>query len=372
MRPSPDWLHGLPACTVTVMEVGILAIFQNYGRQLDDGDMVRNELRLADQVEELGFGTWWPTEHHFTDYSACPDNIQVLSYMAGRTHRIRLGTGAVIVPWNDPLRIVEKMAMLDHLSDGRAVLGLGRGLARIEYEHFGIAMDESRDRFDEGAAMIIEGLRTGHVEGKGRYYPRAATPVRPAPIRDFSDRVYCVGVSPESVVQAGQLGARLMVFSQTPWEMFAEGSLKEYRRAYRQSSNAVAPPPLIADLVFCHESPDAAEQLSRTYMSNYFRSIVDHYELFSEHFRDIRGYEFYATSMEMFQAAGIENAVDTYCAIQTWGTPRQILEKLSDRRELLGDFEFNCIVNYGGMPIEQAESSMRLFAQQVLPELQTW
>ena len=70
------------------MDVGILAIFQNYKGGMDDAEMVRNELRLADQAEPLGFDTYWPTEHHFTDYSACPDNIQLLSYLAGRTERI--------------------------------------------------------------------------------------------------------------------------------------------------------------------------------------------------------------------------------------------------------------------------------------------
>ena len=354
------------------MDVGILAIFQNYKGALDDADMVRNELRLADQAEPLGFDTYWPTEHHFTDYSACPDNVQLLSYLAGRTKRIKLGTGAVIVPWNDPLRVVEKMVFLDHLSGGRAVLGMGRGLARVEYGHFGIDMSESRDRFDEGAAMIIEGLRTGIVEGTGPYYPQVRTPVRPRPLTDFAGRIYCVGVSPESVVQAGKLGGRLMVFSQTPWEMFAEGALAQYRGSYREAHGAEPPAPLTGDLMFCHESSQAAHDLAMRYMSNYFLSIIDHYELFSEHFKQARGYEYYASSMEMFKAVGVEVAADTYCQIQAWGTPKELLEKIRWRRELLGEFELNCIVNYGGMSIEEAESSMQLFSREVLPELHRW
>jgi alkanesulfonate monooxygenase SsuD/methylene tetrahydromethanopterin reductase-like flavin-dependent oxidoreductase (luciferase family) len=116
------------------MNVGILLIFQNYQGRGSDADMVRDQIRIADLAEPLGFDALWPPEHHFTDYSACPDNLQFLSYMAAKTERIQLGTGAVIVPWNDPLRVVEKVAFLDHLSNGRAVLGLGRGLARVEYQ----------------------------------------------------------------------------------------------------------------------------------------------------------------------------------------------------------------------------------------------
>ena len=122
------------------VKVGVLLIFQNYQGRGSDADMVRDQIRIADLAEPLGFDSLWPPEHHFTDYSACPDNVQFLSYMAAKTTRIQLGTGAVIVPWNDPLRVVEKIAFLDHLSDGRAVLGLGRGLSRVEYEHFGIEM----------------------------------------------------------------------------------------------------------------------------------------------------------------------------------------------------------------------------------------
>ena len=340
------------------MDVGILLIFQNHQGRGSDADMVREQIRLADQAEPLGFDSLWPPEHHFTDYSACPDNVQFLSYMAGRTSRIRLGTGAVIVPWNDPLRVVEKVAFLDHLSGGRAVLGLGRGLARVEYEHFGIDMDSSRDRFDEGSRMIIDGLEKGFVEGAGPWYPQVRTEVRPRPLGSFRDRFYSVGISPESVQQVAKLGARLMVFSQTPWEMFADGAL--------------APPPLTGDLMFCHPDAGRAEELAMKYMSNYYLSIIRHYELMSDHFEGTRGYEFYADATEAFKAVGLEQSAKVYCGIQSWGTPEQLVEKLRRRRELLGDFELCLISHYGGMPVELAEESVRLFAREVLPELHAW
>ncbi|MEN8184471.1 MAG: LLM class flavin-dependent oxidoreductase, partial [Myxococcota bacterium] len=101
------------------MDVGILLIFQNYLGRGTDEDMVRAEMRVAELAEPLGFDKIWAVEHHFTDYAACPDNVQFLSWLAGRTSHIQLATGAVIVPWNQPLRVAEKMALLDHLSDGR-------------------------------------------------------------------------------------------------------------------------------------------------------------------------------------------------------------------------------------------------------------
>ena len=354
------------------MDVGLLAIFQNYLGRGTDAAMVASELALAELAEDLGFAKFWAAEHHFTDYSACPDNVQYLSYIAGRTSKIRLGTGAVIVPWNSPIRVAEKMAFLDHLSGGRAVLGLGRGLARREYESFGIDMGESRERFDEAARMIIDALETGFIEGDGPFYPQRRTEIRPRPRAGFRDRLYCVGMSPESVQQAAVLGARLMIFSQQPWEMFAEGSWASFRKTWVAHHPGPPPPPLTGDLMYCHPDPAIAAEKGREYMSNYFLTIVDHYEIMSEHFKTAKGYDYYATAGELFREVGLETAVQTYCDVQTYGTPQQILEKLRTRRALLGDFELNMIVNYGGMPPDEMKASVDLFAREALPELQTW
>jgi len=351
------------------VQVGLLLIFQNYQGRADDAAMVRDQMRLADLAEPLGYDALWPPEHHFTDYSACPDNVAFLTWLAGRTERLRLGTGAVIVPWNDPLRVAERIVLLDHLSNGRALLGLGRGLARVEYRAFGIDMDESRARFDEAARMIVDAVETGWIEGQGPCYPQPRTEIRPRPLRSFRDRLYAVGMSPDSVVQAAALGARLMTFSQQPWELYAQGALARYREAWAARFEAPPPPPLTGDLLFCDDDPARAEALAFEYMSAYFLSIVHHYELLSDHFRALPGYQMYADAAAAFRAVGVETAVRSYCGVQTWGTPAQILEKLRWRRELLGDFELALIPQYGGMPVEVAERSIRRFAEAVLPAL---
>ncbi len=107
-------------------------------------------------------------------------------------------------------------------------------------------------------------------------------------------------------------------------------------------------------------------------MANYFLTIVNHYELMSEHFKDIKGYELYSNAADLFRQVGLDLALQTYYEIQTWGTPGQILEKLEQRKRLLGGFETLVIPRYGGMTLEDAEGSLRLFSEQVLPELQSW
>ncbi len=354
------------------MEVGILLIFQNYQGRFRDEDVGQAERSVAELAEPLGFDKLWCVEHHFTDYAACPDNLQFLSYIAARTQKLQLATGAVIVPWNDPLRVVEKISLLDHLSGGRAVLGLGRGLARCEYAPFGIDMSESRARFDESSRMILDALDKGFIEGDGPFYPQSRVEIRPRPPKGLRDRFYCVGMSPESVEQAAQLGARLMIFSQQTWEMFKDGALAEYRKSYRAHHDAPPPPPLTGDLLFCHEDAERAEELAMRYMPNYFLTIIKHYEIMGEHFKEAKGYEHYATASDLFKQVGLETSANVYCSVQTWGTPQRILEKLRWRRELLGDFELNMVVNYGGLPFEEAKKSIRLFSKEVLPEIQSW
>ena len=143
------------------MHVGMATIFQNPGRAAADYQVYRNELRLADLVEALGFESIWAVEHHFGDYTMCPDVIQFLTYMAGRTHHAKLGSMVVVLPWHDPIRVAEEVSMLDNLSGGRMILGIGRGLARVEYEGFRLDMSESRTRFIESAECLLAGLEQG-------------------------------------------------------------------------------------------------------------------------------------------------------------------------------------------------------------------
>lgn len=354
------------------MDVGILQIFQNYQGRRRDEEVVKGERRIALLAEELGYHKLWAVEHHFTDYAACPDNVVYLAWVAGRTERIRLGTGAVIVPWNAPLRVAEKIVLLDHLSDGRTVLGLGRGLSRIEYGHFGIDMGESRARFDEAAGMIVEALEKGWIEGAGPYYPQPRTEIRPRPLRGFRDRLYCVGMSPDSVEAAARLGGRLMTFTQQAWEQYAEGPLKRYRESYRRHHGTEPPPPLTGDLMYCHPDPAVAEEKGLEYMTSYFLTIVKHYELMGDHFAKVGGYDSYQSAADAFRQVGLEVAARAYCSVNIYGTPEQIVEKLARRREIIGDFELNLISNYGGMPQQEAEASVRLFGEQVLPVIRDW
>ena len=189
------------------MHVGMMMVFASYGwENCPDARVWDEEIRLARLAADLGFDCLWSAEHHFNDYSFVPDNLQLMTYLTALCPGVDLGTAAGIVPWHDPLRVAEQAAVLDMLSKGRLRLGLGRGLARREFAAFRLSMDESRERFDEAASMIVNALNTGFIEGDGKFYKQPRIEIRPRPQYSFNGRIYAVASSEDSIDSAAKLG----------------------------------------------------------------------------------------------------------------------------------------------------------------------
>ena len=140
------------------MKVGIaLNMLCQAGRP--DAAVVGEHLAMGDLAEPLGFDSLFALEHHFTGYAMSPAPTQLLAYFAGRTKRIQLGTAVIVLPWHDPVRVAEQIALLDIMCGGRCLFGFGRGAASVEYEGFRIPMGEARPRFAEAAQIIVKALR---------------------------------------------------------------------------------------------------------------------------------------------------------------------------------------------------------------------
>jgi len=351
------------------MHVGMATIFQNPGRGRPDVDIYREELRLADLAEPLGFESIWGVEHHFTDYTMCPDVLQFLAYMAGRTERIRLGSMVVVLPWHDPMRVAEEVAMLDALSGGRMILGLGRGAGKVEFDGFRLPMEESRPRFVEAAEMLLRGLEQGYCEYAGAFVRQPRAAIRPAPFRSFRGRTYAAAVSPESARIMAELGVGILIIPQKPWPEVAR-ELDAYRTVYREVNRAEAPPPIATGWTFCDRSPDRARELAARYIGGYFQSVLDHYNFAGDHLGKTRGYEYYGKIADKIATYGEASVTDFFMSLQVWGTPEQCYERILDTRRRVGNDTFVGVFSYGGMPAADAERSQRLFAAEVLPALQ--
>ena len=350
------------------MHVGSSTFFQNHRQAMTDLEVYQNELRLADMVEPLGFDSIWGVEHHFTDYTMCPDVLQFLSYMAGRTQTVQLGSMVVVLPWHDPLRVAEQFSVLDHLSAGRAIIGVGRGLARVEFDGFKIEMSESRARFAESTKLLVDALEEGFAEFQGELIKQPRVEIRPRPYKSFKGRTYAAAVSPESSLALAQLGLGMLIIPQKPWSE-VEAELKSYREIYQEINGEPAPPPIVVGFTFCHEDEETAREMASEYIGNYWDSIMDHYEFHSDHLKETKGYEYYGKFTEKIEQYGNQDVKDFFLDLQVWGTPDQCYEKIMKTRDRTGSESYIGAFSFGGMPYDDVEKSMKLFAEKVMPRL---
>lgn len=357
------------------MEFGILHVVQNFYDRHDDLKIIDESLYLADLYEPIGFDFCLFPEHHFTGYSMGPVPFDFLSWMAGRTSRIRLGPGVIIIPWNDPYRAAAHMISLDYVSQGRAILGFGRGLSEIEMGNFGIDLNETAAMYAEGTHKILEALTTGVYPGGGKYYnQQGKSDMRPWPrSKEWADRMFCVGMSPASAVEAGRLGGRLMTFGQGDWNAFREGSFAKYMESFRANQGKEPGPIIISENVFVHEDAERAKELATEYFNNNYDITEDFYGLSTSRLDNVKGYELYAEGSKVLRKLNHDEKRAAALSVALYGTPAQLLEKLRERRKVIGHPYDMCIaVNTGDMPVEVAEASLRLMGKEVIPVVRRW
>jgi alkanesulfonate monooxygenase SsuD/methylene tetrahydromethanopterin reductase-like flavin-dependent oxidoreductase (luciferase family) len=353
------------------MKVGIaLNMLQKPGRS--DADVFAEHLTLGDLAEPLGFDSLFALEHHFTGYAMSPSPTQLLSYFAGRTRRITLGTAVIVLPWHDPVRVAEEIALLDVLSGGRCLFGFGRGAASVEYAGMRVPMDEARARFVETAKIVVAALTQESFEWDGEFFTIPRTSIRPRPISHPERRFYASSVSPESAEIMAKLGFGVLVIMQNEWPKAAQ-DIHRYRELALSVGHAPRPPIILTN-ISCAESRAEAEERAATYLSRKWDSIDTHYHFSDGHLATVKGYEFYGgmakTYAKMKDESFRKKATEFYVKIQIVGTPDDCIQQVAELHRLTGLDHLVTEFGYGGMPHEQAELNMRLFADRVVPVLQ--
>src|SRR5215469_13202189 len=273
-----------------IMKVGIaLNMLTKEGRS--DASVVAEHVALGDLAEPLGSDSLFALEHHFTGYSMSPDPTQMLTYFAGRTRRITLGTAVIVLPWHDPVRVAEEIALLDVLSGGRCLFGFGRGAASAEYAGFRVPMEEARARFVESARIVVKALTEPSFEWEGEFYTIPRTSIRPRPISHPERRFYASSVSPESAEIMAKLGFGVLVVMQNEWPM-AAADIQRYREVAHSVGHTPRPPIILTNIAVAESRAEAQERALK-YLSRKWDSIDNHYHFSDGHLATVQGYEFY-------------------------------------------------------------------------------
>jgi alkanesulfonate monooxygenase SsuD/methylene tetrahydromethanopterin reductase-like flavin-dependent oxidoreductase (luciferase family) len=350
------------------MDVGLGLTFQNLKDEVSDIDVFRHELSLAARAEDQGFDSVWTPEHHFTGYMMTPNVPQFLSWVAGQTRRIKLGTTVTVLPWQNPVRIAESFLLLDHLSEGRAILGIGRGLGKEEFDGFAVPMGEARKRFREYAEALLEALETGVMEYDGDYLKQPRVELRPRPYASYRGRVFASAVSPESVKLMANLDVGLMIIAQKPWDRVQE-DIESYRERFFTMNGRPAPKPVVVAFVAVNEDASRAQEMRDRYLVEYARSTSSFYQFGNKEFASIEGYEYYGALANTVEKHGIEKFNNFLADLQVWGRPDEVVEKLASMVDRFGVGSLIIYTQFGDMPFEVGRENYELFARKVLPRL---
>jgi alkanesulfonate monooxygenase SsuD/methylene tetrahydromethanopterin reductase-like flavin-dependent oxidoreductase (luciferase family) len=345
--------------------------------RVPDALIYDDAIALTRLAEAAGLDSIWSVEHHFTPYIMVPNPIQLLTYVAGATTRMDVGTMVTVLPWHHPLRLAAEVAVLDILLNGRTLhLGLGRGTAKTEFDAFGVDRSNTRGLFAESLEVLRLALTRERFSFAGEYFSIPEVSTRPRPrSADVAENMLMAWGSPESLPIAANAGLKPLFIPQRTWHEYA-AQVREFN-AIRASHGWAPVGATAAVWMYVAPSRSEAEEQGEQYVTEYADSVRLHYLLDQpEVFRSVSGYERYAERATAM-AAAIHSGVDPkQAALQTTtsthviGTPEECLEQLRAISESLGIEHLIAVLHFATMPREHAHRSLRLFAEHVAPPLQ--
>lgn len=347
------------------MEFG-LQFFPNVSPKQKSGQQYFAEaLHLVGLCDQLGYRHVRIVEHYFHPYGGySPNPILFLTAASQRTQQARLITGAVLPVFNHPLKLAGEIGMLDAISNGRLEVGFARAFLPHEFARFGMSLNESRARFEEGIAQIRCLLEEENVTHNGQFHRFADVTSLPRPTQKPRPPFWVAALaSPESFVAAGEKGYGIMAIPLAGGKM-AE-LLQLYRDAWKSARHPGSGRIMLAFHMFCAASMDEAITVARQPLNDYLASLVEAASDWVKGQSSV-DYPHYDKIIAGLKQETFESQVQKGAA---WvGTPDQIREMISHYYQEVGGFDMASMqVNFNTISLENAEASTRLFAEEVMP-----
>jgi natural product biosynthesis luciferase-like monooxygenase protein len=349
------------------MQVGI-QFFPDIGPDvLSARDYWQQALSLVALCDRYGYSHVRTVEHYFHPYGGySPNPIVFLAAAAQVTKHARLATGAVLPAFNHPLKLAGELAMLDALSNGRLDIGFARAFLPHEFARFGVSLDESRARFEEGVEQVRLLLEQENVTSEGRFHRFANVTSLPRPTQKPRPPFFLAALGTrETFERAGAAGYGIMAIP------LAGGAMAElldaYRTAWRREGHPGQGTVMLAFHMFCDRDQATAERIAREPLNRYLKSVVAAASdwMTGAHSADYPNYDkvIEELSRETFETQVAKGAA--------WiGTPQRILDIVGAYRGQVGGFEIASLqVIFNTIALADAQASMRLFGEEVLPRL---
>jgi alkanesulfonate monooxygenase SsuD/methylene tetrahydromethanopterin reductase-like flavin-dependent oxidoreductase (luciferase family) len=311
----------------------------------------------------LGYDAAWLLEHHFSDYYPTPSPLLLMAHIAAKFPDLSLGTSVLVLPWYHPLRLAEEISMLNSLTRGTLHLGIGRGTAKMEYDAYGVDMNEGRARFAEIFQIVEQGLSGKEFTHRAKFW-NIDRPIRlrPEPIKKPVQFYGAIG-SPASAEVMGDLGIAPICLSTFPDGLLTKILERWRARAGRKADGAILP---ISVKMFIADSDEEARELGRRHYPAYFALQADHYEADADPWTDIPEYADFSRMFANLRKLTDPANLDPFLDSNLVGSPETICRRI-DALIALGFNYFMVSSATPGTPVELRRRMMTRFAREICP-----
>ncbi|UYN97585.1 MAG: LLM class flavin-dependent oxidoreductase [Enhydrobacter sp.] len=334
-----------------------IAVFDHMDRSGAPAErQYEDRLRLAELYEEAGFYAYHVAEHHGTPLGMAPSPGLFLAALAQRTTRLRFGPMVYPLGLYHPVRLIEEICMLDLLSGGRLEVGVGRGASPYEASFFGVDPKTGPDRFGETLDILLKGLGARRLDHRGKFFLFKNVPLQLQPLQRPRPPLWVATRSIESVPQLARQGCNIAL--SLPVGEVADFTAR-YRAAWARLGRDPEEMPFVGatrNVVVGDDDRDAVA-IARRAFHVWYGSLV---HLWKAHGLDLPRQIFPA---DFDEAAGLGYVVA--------GSPATVRERLRADDHAMGINYSLCRFAYGDLSYDEAARSVRLFAREVMPALES-
>ncbi|MEZ5925046.1 MAG: LLM class flavin-dependent oxidoreductase [Hyphomicrobiaceae bacterium] len=339
------------------MNFGLFCLMTQRDSSQTIATLYEENRQLVKLAEDIGFEIAWLAEHHFSNYSMCPSPHIMAGYLAAQTKRIKLGAAILVLPLYQPVRMLEEIGMVDILSGGRSVIGIGAGYQDFEFKRFGVRLEDNWQMTHEMLDIIELAYTRPSFSYDGKHYRLAEMPIAVQPLQKPMPPVYVAGNEPamlQRLAKAGYVSFHTVGLNGT------EALMKVRRHV---ESNVRAAGVAVEQLNFAYQRyiyvsddkqdiRDAAERV--LYTNRIAAALRNKYETLQGTFIDPVPF-------------ANEPSLDEIAGNVYFGDPETCAEKMVAEIRALNPMHISCFMQFGGMDGKRALRSMERFGAEVMP-----
>jgi alkanesulfonate monooxygenase SsuD/methylene tetrahydromethanopterin reductase-like flavin-dependent oxidoreductase (luciferase family) len=306
-------------------------------------ELYKTVVALAERADALGYDTFFSAEHHFHEYGVVPNPAVLLAAIAQRTKKLRLGSAIATLPFHNPVNVAEAYAMVDALSGGRLVLGVGSGYLKHEFAGYGIDGAEKRERFDEALGVLRRLLAGERVTFNGKFVKLTDVAINVLPVQKQVP-IYVAVLNKEAMVHVGRHGHEVMCVPYASVDRIDD--VAGMVDAYRAGRQEVGLDPSETGLWTFHTHVAESDAECR---------------------RDAEAaFDLYVATRLYAKRQVYDDVIRSGLAL--FGSIDTVVDKIV-RLYRMGIRHVVALQNFGLMPQDRIETAMRLMAEEVIPRV---